>query len=68
MIVREINKDKIFQYLQDYGEEAKTAIALNIEIRTQPRCYTLGQLDVREIFKYMSDPNFIFLEIKEEQS
>lgn len=67
MIVKEINKDKIFQYLQDYGEEAKKAIVLNIEIRTQPKCNILGNVDVYDIFKYMNDPNFIFLEIKEEK-
>ena len=67
MIVREINKDKIFQYLQDYGEEAKTAIVLNIECRTKPLCDSLGRLGVLDIFKYMNNPNFIFLEIKEEQ-
>lgn len=67
MIVREINKDKIFQYLQDYGEEAKTAIVLNLEVRTEPSCDTLGNLDILDIFRYMNNPNFIFLEIKEEQ-
>lgn len=67
MIVREINKDKIFQYLQDYGEEAKTAIVLNIEFKNQPKCDILGHLDVNYIFKHINDPNFIFLEIKEEQ-
>lgn len=67
MIVREINKDKVFQYLQDYGEEAKTAIVLNLAVRTQPKCDVLGHLDVNYIFKNVNDPNFIFLEIKEEQ-
>lgn len=67
MIVKEINKDKIFQYLQDYGKEARKAIVLNIEIGTQPKCDILGHLDITYIFKHINDPNFIFLEIKEEQ-
>lgn len=66
MIVKEINKDKVFQYLQDYGEEAKTAIVLNLEDKTKPLCDTLGNLDILDIFKYMNNPKFIFLEIKEE--
>ena len=66
MIVKEINKDKVFQYLQDYGEEAKTAVVLNLEVRTQPKCDTLGHLDILDIFRYMNNPKFILLEIKEE--